>query len=46
MFQVTFYVFSKVLNKSFTNVEIHKSLDDARLRALALNWTIQSVEQI
>ena len=46
MFKVTFYVFSKVLNKSFTNVEIHKSLDDARLRALALNWTIQSVEQI
>jgi hypothetical protein len=46
MFQVTFYVFSKVLNKSFINVEIHKSLDDARLRALALNWTIQSVEQV
>jgi len=46
MFQVTFYAFSKVLNKGFTNVEIHKSLDDARLRALALNWSIQSVEQI
>lgn len=46
MFQVTFYSFSKVLNKSFINVEIHKSYDDARLRALALNWTIQSIEQI
>jgi hypothetical protein len=46
MFQVTFYCFSQVLNKGFVNVEIHKSLDDARLRALALNWTIQSVEQI
>ena len=46
MFQVTFYVFSKILNKGFVNVEIHKSLDDARLRAMALNWSIQSVEQI
>lgn len=46
MFQVTFSSYSKVLNKSFINVEIHKSLDDARLRALALNWQIQSIEQI
>ena len=46
MFKVTFYVFSKVLNKSFVNVEIHKSLDDAKLRACALNWSIQSYEQI
>lgn len=46
MFQVTFYVFFKVLNKSFVNVEIHKSLDDARLRAMALGWSIESVQQI
>lgn len=46
MFKVTFYSFSKVLNKGFVNVEIHQSLDDARLRAMALNWTIESFEQI
>lgn len=46
MFQVTFYVFSKALNKSFVNVEIHKSLDDARLRAMALGWSIESIQQI
>ena len=46
MFQVTFYSFSKVLNKSFINVEIHKSIDDAKLRASALHWSIQSVVQI
>jgi len=46
MLKVTFYCFSQVLNKSFVNVEYHKSIDNARLRAMALNWTIQSVEQI
>jgi hypothetical protein len=46
MFKVTFYVYSKVLNKEFRNIETHKSMDDARLRALALNWQIESVEQI
>jgi len=46
MFQVTFYSFSKVLNKGFVNVEIHKSIDDAKLRAAALHWSIQSVVQI
>jgi hypothetical protein len=46
MFKVTFYAFSKVLNKGFVNVEIHKSLEDAKLRACALNWQIQEVEQI
>jgi hypothetical protein len=46
MFKVTFYVYSKVLNKEFRNIETHKSMDDARLRALALNWQIESIEQI
>ena len=46
MLKVTFYCFSDILNKGFVNVEYHKSLDNARLRAMALNWTIQSVEQI
>ena len=46
MFKVTFYAFSKVLNKGFVNVEIHKSLDDIRLRASALNWQIQSIDAI
>lgn len=46
MFKVTFYVYSKILNKEFRNVEIHKSLADANLRALALMWQIESVEAI
>ena len=46
MFQVTFYVYSKILKKEFRNVEIHKSLADANLRALALNCQIESVEAI
>jgi len=46
MFKVTFYVYSKILDKEFRNVEIHKSIDDARLRALALMWQIESVEQL
>ena len=46
MFKVTFYVYSQILNKEFRNIEPHKSMDDARLRALALNWQIESVEKI
>jgi hypothetical protein len=46
MIKVTFYVFSKVLKKEFYNVEIHTSIEDARLRACALNWTISKVEAI
>jgi hypothetical protein len=44
MLKVTFHVFSKVLNKEFTNVEFHRSMDDARLRALALGWAVTKVE--
>ena len=44
MLKVTFYVFSKILKKEFRNVEMHKSMDDAKLRASALNWQIESVE--
>jgi hypothetical protein len=43
MFKVTFYVFCKVLKKEFRNVEIVKSMDDARLRALALGWQIEKM---
>jgi len=46
MFKVTFYVYSKILNRECRNVEIHKSMADAQLRALALMWQIESVEQI
>ena len=46
MFQVTFYVFSTILNKEFRNVEIHKSMADANLRALALGWQIESVKEL
>jgi hypothetical protein len=42
--RVTFHVFSKVLGKEFRNVEMHRSMDDARLRACALGWTIEKVE--
>jgi len=42
--KVTFYVFSKILKKEFRNIEFHRSLDDARLRAMALNWSIENVE--
>jgi hypothetical protein len=35
MLKVTFYCFSTILNKGFVNVEYHKSIDNARLRALS-----------
>lgn len=45
MLTVTFHVYSKLLGKEFFNVEQHRSMDDARLRALALGWTIYKVEE-
>ena len=45
MLKVTFHTYSKLLNKEFFNVENHRSLADANLRALALNWTIYKVEE-
>ena len=46
MIKVTFYSYSKILKKEFFNVEVHKSIDDARLRAMALNWQIHKIEQV
>ena len=46
MLKVTFYVYSKILNKEFRNTEIHSSMANANLRALALNWQIESVEEM
>ena len=46
MLKVTFYVYSKLLGKEFFNVETHRSMDDARLRACALSWTISKVEEV
>jgi hypothetical protein len=46
MLKVTFHYYSKLLERDFYNVETHRSMDDARLRGLALNWTILSVENI
>tara|TARA_R110000868_G_scaffold67790_2_gene200861 strand:+ start:97 stop:237 length:141 start_codon:yes stop_codon:yes gene_type:complete len=46
MLKVTFHYYSKLLKRDFYNVEIHRSMDDARLRGLALNWTISSVEDL
>ena len=44
--RVTFYVYSDILKREFINVELHRSIADARLRALALGWEIQSVEEV
>jgi len=50
MFKVTFQSQVKVkegrkwVTKTFTNVEEHTSEANYRLRALALNWSIVSVE--
>lgn len=38
--------FSKALNKEFFNVEYHRTLDDAKLRASALMWQIWNVEAV
>lgn len=46
MIKVTFYVYSSILKKEFRNIEIHKSMADANLRALALGWTIEKVEEV
>lgn len=44
MLKVTFKSFSKVLRKEFFNVEFHRSMEDAKLRASALGWQIWKVE--
>jgi hypothetical protein len=44
MLKVTFFVFCPVLKREFFNVELHRSMSDAKLRASALLWTIHSVE--
>jgi len=44
--RVTFTNYCAVLKRSFTNVELHRSLDDARLRGMALNWRIASIETL
>jgi len=46
MIEVTFTSYSAVLRRSFVNVEMHRSYDDARLRALALGWQIQSFRAV
>jgi hypothetical protein len=46
MYRVTYESYSRALDKTFTNVETHKSIDDARLRGLALNWHIVKVEPL
>ena len=45
-YRVTFYVYSKVLKKEFRNVELHRSEADYKLRAMALNWTVEKVEKL
>lgn len=45
MLRVTFWVFSKVLGREFRNVELHRSMADANLRASALGWKVEKVER-
>ena len=44
--RVTFTCYSSILKRHFVNVESHRSIDDARLRASALGWTIAEVEAL
>jgi hypothetical protein len=46
MIKITFYVYSTLLGREFYNTETHASLADARLRAMALGWTIHQVKEI
>ena len=45
-FKVTFYVYVQILKKEFINIEFHRTMADATLRACALGWTIQEVEAL
>lgn len=36
----------KLITKTFQNVEEHKTEADAKLRAMALNWQIVSIETV
>lgn len=44
--KVIFYSYSDILKREFTNIEYHNSLSDAKLRAAALGWTIQNIEEV
>lgn len=44
--RVTFTVTSKALKRTFVNVELHRDMDDANLRASALGWVITKVEAL
>jgi len=44
MLRVTFTYESKLLRKTFQFTEVHESEDNARLRALAMGWTITKKE--
>lgn len=44
--KVTFYSYSNILKKGFTNIEHFNEKQDYKLRAMALNWQIVSVEKI
>lgn len=45
-YRITFACYAKTLDQWFENIEIHTSMDNAKLRASALNWQIKSVEEI
>lgn len=46
MLRVTFYKKCRHSGKEYTNIEKHASVDDAKLRAYALGWSIVKIENI
>ena len=43
MFTVTFYAYSNILKKGFSNTEIHDDFFSIRVRAMALNLQVVEV---
>jgi len=43
MFTVTFYTYSQILKKGFSNTEIHSDFTAIRIRAMALNFQVTKV---
>lgn len=46
MLKVTFYKKDRHTGREYRNIETHKTMDDAKLRAYALNWSIEHIEMI
>jgi hypothetical protein len=44
--KVTFYYYSDLLKKGYTNIEYYNEYQDYKLFAMAMNWQIVKVEKI